>query len=79
MSQTTNGYHLDGQILVLWYLSYYIPLEHSLAWQGWDRKYLKKEEDNLVREQSDRVGGGCGRGASHGRAFWDFWYQKQLF
>ena len=37
--------------------------------QGWDRKYLKKEEDNLARERidrasrerSDQVGGGCGR------------------
>ena len=31
--------------------------------QAWERKYLKKEEDNLAREQIDRAGGGCGRGA----------------
>ena len=59
--------------------------------QGWDRKYLKKEEDNLareridraLRERSDQAGGGCVRGGgvapSHGRDFWDFWYQKQMF
>ena len=41
--------------------------------QGWDRKYLKKEEDNLVMERIYRAGGGCGRD------FWDFWYLKQLF
>ena len=34
--------------------------------QGWDRKYLKKEEDNSAREWIDRAGGGCGRGAGHG-------------
>ena len=32
--------------------------------QAWDRKYLKKEEDNLARERIDRAGGGCGRGAA---------------
>ena len=40
-------------------------------YQAWDRKYLKKQEDNLGRERidresrdrSDRAGGGCGRGA----------------
>ena len=41
--------------------------------QGWDRKYLKKEEDNLARSRSDRGAAGVGRD------FWDFWYQKQLF
>ena len=38
--------------------------------QAWDRKYLKKEEDNLateqidrtLRERSDRAGGGRGAG-----------------
>ena len=47
---------------------------------------LKKDEDNLAkeridrasRERSDRVGGGCGKGAG-AEDFGDFWYQKQLF
>ena len=38
--------------------------------QGWDRKYLKKEEGNITRERIDR--------ASWERSdFWDFWYKKQ--
>ena len=46
--------------------------------------FEKKEEDNLARERIDRAeGGGVGVGGgltpSHGRDFWDFWYQKQLF
>ena len=28
---------------------------------GMRQEYLKKEEDNLSREQIDRAGGGCGR------------------
>ena len=59
---------------------YPIPLHtHTHTHQGWDRQYLKKEEDNLARERIDRAGGGCGRGAGPSRDFWDFWYQKQLF
>ena len=57
--------------------------------QAWDRKYLKKEEDNLARERierasrerSDRAGGWVWEGGwppFHGRLFWDFWYQKLL-
>ena len=30
--------------------------------QAWDGKFLKKEEDDLVREQSNRPRDGCGRG-----------------
>ena len=48
-----------------------------------ERKYLKKEEDNLARERIDQagvaVGGGLPPPPPHGRDFWDFWYQKQLF
>ena len=35
----------------------------KFSFQGWDKTYLKTEEDNLARERIDRAGGGCGRGA----------------
>ena len=47
---------------------------HTITQQAWDRKYLKKEEDNfliareqidrMLRERSDRAGGGCGGGGA---------------
>ena len=48
--------------------------------QGWDRKYLQKEEDNLAREQTDQASRECSDQAGvGGRDFGDFWYQKQQF
>ena len=36
------------------------PILILILTQGWDGKYLKKEEDNLARERIDRAGGGSG-------------------
>ena len=53
----------------LWYSERHKANNSASKQQGWGRKYLKKEEDNLARERIDRAGGGCGRGAGPPRAF----------
>ena len=47
--------------------------------QAWDRKYLKKEEDNLASKRIDRAGGGCGRGAGTVGTFGIFGIKNSCF
>ena len=37
---------------------WFVSFDTQCSLQGWDRKYLKKEEDNLARERGVGVGGG---------------------